>query len=125
MAVTSFEKLSFQIQVEKKQTPFTVSKLNTLHKGVFTDQSINDGWITGPGISKSLCSDDHEHLVDEYIWSLMFDIFLNYDDKADKLILESHTPLCLHSDCFCKPALKYPYTSVLFPGERFCHTSHL
>ena len=36
-----FDKLTFQAQIEKKQTPFTVTKLNTVHAGVFTYQPNN------------------------------------------------------------------------------------
>ena len=35
---TYFDRLSFQVQIEKKQTPFSVTKLNTVHTGVFTHQ---------------------------------------------------------------------------------------
>ena len=31
-----FGRMGFQVQIEKKQTPFTVTKLNTVHTGVFT-----------------------------------------------------------------------------------------
>ena len=35
-SLTFFGRLSFQVQIEKKHMPFTVSKLNTVHTGVFT-----------------------------------------------------------------------------------------
>ena len=35
---TIFDTLSFQNQIKKKQMPFTVTKLNTVHTGVFTYQ---------------------------------------------------------------------------------------
>ena len=35
---TNFDRLSFQIQVEKIQTPFTVTKLNTIQNGAFSYQ---------------------------------------------------------------------------------------
>ena len=40
------------------------------------------------------------------------------DDKLLKLILEGHVFPCLHSDGFCKPALKKPYTIVWFPDDK-------
>ena len=38
---TYFDRLSFQVQINKKQTSFTVTKLNTLHTGVFTYRQKN------------------------------------------------------------------------------------
>ena len=43
---------------------------------------------------------------------------LDYDDKLDKLILESHTLPCVHSESFSKATLKYPYNFVRFPEEK-------
>ena len=52
-----FDRLCFDVQTGKKQTPFIVFNLNALHTGVFTYQPNNDDWINGPGSSQSSCSD--------------------------------------------------------------------
>ena len=49
------ERLSFHVQIEKKQMPFTVIKLNTVHTGVFCYQPNNYDWITSTKNSKSRC----------------------------------------------------------------------
>ena len=38
---TYFDGLSFQVQIEKKQLPSTVTKLNTVQIGISTDQPSN------------------------------------------------------------------------------------
>ena len=48
-----FDRLSFYVQMEKKQNPFSVIKLNTKHADVFTYQTINYVWITDPKNSHS------------------------------------------------------------------------
>ena len=50
--------------------------------------------------------------------------FFDYDDKLDELTLENETLPCLHSDVFCKPTLKNPYTSFWFP-EGICSIPHI
>ena len=47
-SATYFGRLSFQLQIEKKQMLFTVINLNTVHTGVFTYQAINFVWIVCP-----------------------------------------------------------------------------
>ena len=41
-----FDRLSFQVQIEKKQTSFTVTNLNTVLIGVFNYQTNNYDWNT-------------------------------------------------------------------------------
>ena len=107
---TYFDTLGFQVQTEKTQTPITVSKLNTVHTGVFNYQPNNYDWITSAANSKSICKDDGKYLTDKESWSNIFKgTSRDYDDKLEKLILEHRTPPCLHSDGFCKPILKHPY----------------
>ena len=43
------------------------------------------------------------------------EIPLENDEKLDKLIPEGPTRPLLHSDGFCKPSLKHPYTYAQFP----------
>ena len=44
-------------------------------------------------------------------------IFLDYDDKVGKIILESQVLPLLLSDSFCKPTLKHLHNNVLFAEE--------
>ena len=66
----------------------------------------------------SLCKIENKYLIDKDSWSIILEeTSLDYDDKFDKLILEGHTLLCLHSDGFWKPTLKHPSTFVWFPED--------
>ena len=116
--VTCFHRMRFQIQIEKKRTPFTVTVLDTVHTGVFTYQPKSYDWITSTANSKSRCKDDQENFFDKDSWLLITEeISVGCDDKLDKLILEAPTLPCLHSECFCKPTLKHLYSIVWFPEE--------
>ena len=70
---TYFDTLGFQVEIEKKQTPFTITKLNTVHTGVFTYQPAKYEWITGLSNSESRCSDKQEYLIDKNSWSLIIE----------------------------------------------------
>ena len=58
-----FDSLIFQAQVEKNQTAFTLTMLNTVYTGVFTNCILKfyDG-ITGSDNSKSRYFDDQEYV---------------------------------------------------------------
>ena len=59
---------------------------------------------------------------DKDTWSLIIEeIYLHYDNKLDKQILEGPTLPCLHSDGFFKATLKHPKTIVRF-SEEICLT---
>ena len=97
---------SFQVQFEKKQTPLTVTQLNTVHTVVISYQPSLYGWITNTANSKSRCRSDHEYLIDKDNWSLIIvKVSQDYDDKLALLTLEENTLRCLHSDEFCKAAV--------------------
>ena len=113
-----FDRLSFQVQIEQKKTPFTVAKLNIVDTGVFTHQPSKYDWIAFTANSKSPCKDDVEYLLEKDSWSLINDgDFPDYDCKVEKPILAGYTLPCLHSDIFCQPTLKHPYTIAWFPEE--------
>ena len=118
--------ISFQTEIERKQNPFTVTQLNTEHQSVFTYQPNIPDWIPEKnGNPHSRCSDEKEYLTDRDSWSLTLEeLSLDYDDKRNKLINEGETPPCLHSDGFCKPTVKHPYTIVWFP-EKICLVFHV
>ena len=60
-----FDRLSFQVQIEKEEMPFTVTNLNTVHIGVFTYQPKHYDWITSTANLKSKCKDGREYLLDK------------------------------------------------------------
>ena len=62
---TYFDKRTFQVQIEKKQRPFTVNKLNTLDIGVFIYQPNLYDWIASTANSKKRCKDDQEYGFDK------------------------------------------------------------
>ena len=47
---TCFDRLLFQVQTEKKQSPFAVTKLNIVYTGVFTYQPNSCDWITSTDV---------------------------------------------------------------------------
>ena len=102
--------------------PFTITKLNTVHTGVFIYQPKIDGWIVGPENSYAWCLDEKEYLIDKDNWpSFNEEIFQDFDDrgKLDELKHEVHTLPRLHSDSFCKSTLKPSKTFSWFPEEIF------
>ena len=122
---TFFDRLSFWVQIEKKQTPSTVFKLNTVHTGVFTYQPKFYDCNTSSANSKLRRKDNQEHLNDKDSWSIIVEeTSLDYDHEFGKLLLDGHTLPCLHSDGFYNPTLKHLFTFVWFPKE-FCLLFHI
>ena len=62
---TYFNRLRFQVQTEKKQNLFTETRLNTVHTGVFTYQSKQYKYNTGPSKSESRFLDNQKQLTDK------------------------------------------------------------
>ena len=60
-----FDRLGFYVQIEKRQTSFTVTKLNTVHNAIFTYLAIAYVCITSTENSKSRCKDNQEYLIDK------------------------------------------------------------
>ena len=74
----------------------------------------------GPDNSKSRSDDDKEYLIDKDSWSsISEEIYLDYEDKLDKLIFECHTVPCLLSDGFSKTNLEHSYTIIWFSTVMF------
>ena len=93
--------------------------MNTIHTGEFTYQANFYEWNSSTAVSNLTCKAELNYLGDEDSWSLIIEQFSpEYDDKLDKIILEGLTFPCLHSDGFCKPTLKHPYTVVCFTVEK-------
>ena len=96
---TDCDTLSFQVQIERTQTLFTVTKLNTVHINVFIYQPKFLIWITSFDASRSRLKESKEYLIDKDSWSLYIEEFsLENDENYDKLLPEVHTVPCLHSD---------------------------
>ena len=68
-----FDRLSSQVQFEKKQMSLTEVKLKTVHTGVFNHQPIKHDWITSTDKLKSRCKDVQEYVFDKDIWSLFIE----------------------------------------------------
>ena len=66
---TYFDRMRFQVQTEKKKTPFTVTEMNFVGTGVFTYQPNNYDWITSTENSKSSCEGDQEHFFHKDSWA--------------------------------------------------------
>ena len=73
----------------------------------------------------SRCRSDREHLITRQSWKLrIVNTAIDYDDKNNQLIHDGHILPCYHSDGFCKPTTKTPYTLTWF-DEKFCLTFQL
>ena len=72
----------------------------------------------------SRCPSDREHLITRKSWKLRIDnVETTYDDKNNQMIHEGHILPCYHSDGFCKPTTRTPYTLTWF-DEKFCSISN-
>ena len=111
--------MNFQVQINEKQTLFTVFKLNTVQAALFTYHPENFDWYTGPFNSNSICSDYQECPFHKDIWSINFEeITLVHGNELAKRIARGHSLLCLHSYGFCKSTLKHSYTVARFLEEK-------
>ena len=110
---TYFDRLSFQVQIEKKQTLFAVTKQKIVQTGVFTYQPKICDWITSTDNSNSRCKDDKKYLTENDSWSLKIEEnSLEYDEKLDEFNFESHTFTSLHSLGFVNRTPKYHIVST-------------
>ena len=62
---TCLDSLSFQIAIEKKQTPSTITKLNFVQTTLFFSQPDTNNRITGLSYTKSRYFDKRECLIDK------------------------------------------------------------
>ena len=116
-----FGNSNYQNRIERVQKPFRVTQINTWHIGIFIcDESYPD-WIANfTEKAYSRCSSDREHLITRQSWKLRIVItIIDYDDKNHQLIHDGHILPCYHSDGFCKPTTKTPYTLIWF-DKKFC-----
>ena len=116
-----FDDSNYQNTIEPIQTPFRVNKLNTWHIGTFVfDENYPDWIVNVTQNTYSRCRSDREHLITRQSWKLrIVNTAIDYDDKNNQLIHDGHILPCYHSDGFCKPTTKTPYTLTWF-DEKFC-----
>ena len=116
-----FDDSNYQNTIERIQTPFRVKKLNTWHIGTFVfDENYPDWIVNVTQNTYSRCRSDREHLITRQSWKLrIVNTAIDYDDKNNQLIHDGHILPCYHSDGFCKPTTKTPYTLTWF-DEKFC-----
>ena len=75
---TFFERLSFEVQIEKEWTLFTVTNLNAVHIGVFAHQANTYYWVTSTANSKLRCKEDQDNIFEKESWPLIIqEISLN------------------------------------------------
>ena len=63
----SSDRLSFQVHIEKKQRPFTVTKMYIVHTRLFTYQRNKYDWITNTANPKTRCKDDENILLTKIV----------------------------------------------------------
>ena len=116
-----FDDSNYQNTIERIQTPFRVNKLNTWHIGTFVfDENYPDWIVSVTQNTYSRCRSDREHLITRQSWKLrIVNTAIDFDDKNNQLIHDGHILPCYHSDGFCKPKTKTPYTLTWF-DEKFC-----
>ena len=119
-----FDDSNYQNTIERIQTPFRVKKLNTWLIGIIGtfvfDENYPDWIVNVTQNTYSRCRSDREHLITRQSWKLrIVNTAKDYDDKNNQLIHDGHILPCYHSDGFCKPTTKTPYTLTWF-DEKFC-----
>ena len=68
----------------------------------------------------SRCRSDREHLITRKSWKLRITIAeTTYDDRNNQMIHDGYKLPCYHSDGFCKPTTRTPYTLAWF-DKIFC-----
>ena len=118
---SSFDDSDYQNKTEQIQKPFRVNRLNAWHIGTFVYDEHYPDWIVNfTQKSFSKCRSDREHLITRKKWKLRItNAEITYDDKNNQMIHDGYKLSCYHSDGFCKPTTRTPYTLTWF-DEKFC-----
>ena len=73
----------------------------------------------------SRCRSDREQLITRKTWELRITkAEITYDDRNNQMIHDGYILPCYHSDGFCKPTTRTPYTLTWF-DEKFCRIFRL
>ena len=116
-----FDESDFQNKIEQIQQPIRVEKVNAWHMGTFVYDKHYQDWIVNFTQNHySRCRSDREHLNIPKSWKLRkTNAEITYDDRKNQMIHDGYILPCYHSDGFCKPTTRTPYTLTWF-DEKFC-----
>ena len=116
-----FDDSDYQNKIEQVQKPFRVEKLNAWHIGTFVYAEHYQDWIVNFTQNHySICRSDRDHLITRKSWKLRItNAEITYDNRNNQMIHDGYILPCYHSDGFCKPTTRTPYTLTLF-DEKFC-----
>ena len=109
-----FDDRGYQNKIEQVQKQFRVKELNAWHTGTFVyDEHYQDWIVNFTQNHYSRCRSDREHLITRNSWKLrMTNAEITYDDRNNQMIHDGYILPCYHSNGFCKPATRIPYTSM-------------
>ena len=115
-----FDESDYQNKIEQVHQLFIVKRFNAWHIGTFVYDEHYPDWIVNFTQNiYSRCRSDKEHLITRKSWKLrMTNAETTYDDKNNQMIHDGYMLHCNHSDGFCKPTTKTPYTLIWF-DEKF------
>ena len=107
-----FDDSNYQNKIEQVQQPFRVERINAWHIGTFVyDEHYPDWIVYFTQNIYSRCRSDREHLISRKSWKLRItNAEITYDDKNNQMIHVGYMLPCYHSDGFCKPTARTPYT---------------
>ena len=116
-----FDDSDYQNIIEQVQQPFGVKIINAWHNGTFVyDEHFPDWIVNFTQNTYSRCRSYKEHLITRKSWKLRItNAEITYDDKNNQIIHDGYMLPCYHSDGFCKPTTRTPYTLIWF-DEKFC-----
>ena len=116
-----FDDSDYQNKIEQVQQPFRAKRINAWHIGTFVyDEHCPDWIVNFTQNTYSRCRSDREHLITRKNWKLRItNAEITYDDKNNQMIHDGYMLPCYHSDGFCKPTTRTPYTLIWF-DEKFC-----
>ena len=116
-----FDDRDYQNKIEQVQLPFSVEKLNAWHIGTFVYYEHYQDWMFNFTQNHySRCRSGREHLTTRKSWKLRItDAEITYDNRNNQMINDGFILPCYHSDGFCKPTTRTPYTLTWF-DEKFC-----
>ena len=111
----------YQNKIEQVQQPFRVKRLNAWCIGTFVyDEQYPDWMFNFTQNTYSRCRSDREHLITRKSWKLRItNAEITYYVKNNQMIHVGYILPCYHSDGFCKPTTRTPYTMIWF-DEKFC-----
>ena len=109
---TFFDNSGYQKKIERIQKPIRRDKLNTWNIGIFVyDENYPDWIVNFTQNTFSRCRSDREHFITRQSWKLRItNTEIPYDDKKNQMIHDGYILPFYHSDGFCKPTTRTPYT---------------